>query len=218
MLPQRRRRVLITLTREDIFEAKGAPEPLRDPDMQRVRLSDIMLPADDPRLNGLWLDEQADPVTWTAEENEPRSEARFPVEVGHIQPGGWGCKVYEEMVPATKASSWGVSGMTHLICQRRAGRRRARRMHRLEVGNIFVSERAPLVLAEDDDEAISDFGNAAPARMVMPHADGIMQHIRPDLMFAPESMDQIIPPDTVKVCRGWMSQCAGDYKAMAAAG
>ena len=125
MLPQRRRRVLITLTREDIFEAKGAPEPLRDPDMQRVRLSDIMLPADDPRLNGLWLDEQADPVTWTAEENEPRSEARFPVEVGHIQPGGWGCKVYEEMSPGNEGIVMGGVGYDapHLPAKSRAAAR-----------------------------------------------------------------------------------------------
>ena len=209
--------MLITLTRNDIFKAKGAPDPVRDPSMARITLEEVLLEADDARLDGLWLDAKVHPVTWTRDEGSVPSEEvlQYPVEVGHIQPGGWGCQVFEHMVLATKASSWGVAGMTHLVAQRKDGVRRARRMHRVEIARIFVSDRAPLVEAEDDDQAIADFGNSGPSRMVLPHADGLMKHIRPALMFAPTELEQIIPQDTVDVCRGWMSHNATDYREMA---
>ena len=60
--------MLITLTRNDIFKAKGAPDPVRDPSMARITLEEVLLEADDARLDGLWLDAKVHPVTWTRDE------------------------------------------------------------------------------------------------------------------------------------------------------
>jgi hypothetical protein len=212
-LPQRRQRVFLTLVRDDIYAEKGFPEPIRDEELPVLTLEDVMLPAQDARLRGLWVDERQTPVTWV--ESDPDqvdvSGVTGPVEVGFLGDGGWGRRVYVGMVPATKASAWGPDGRTHLVYQRRSGLRAARTLHVTEVRAMFISPRAPVLEAVDPEQAIADYGNSCPARMVLPHADGIMAHIRPGSRFVPRRMSDVVPDGTVAVCRGWMHMVKADF-------
>jgi hypothetical protein len=171
-----------------------------------------MLPAHEVPQEA-WLDEQEFPVTWTAdtEEHDEEASAVQPIEMGHILDGGWGCRVYSRAVPATKASSWGPAGRTHLVLQRLNGERRARRLVAEEAAQIFDPTGVMWVEVEDAEQRIADFGNSGPTRMVQPYAEGLVAFLRAPVAFVPERMEDLISTDTVQVCRGWMRQVATDH-------
>ena len=125
-----------------------------------------MQPAENVR-DELWLGPDV-PVTWTRDMSLPFSpeELLRPVEVGHILDGGWGCRVYAGMTPATKASSWGPAGRTHLVAQQRRGQWYARRLGAEEVARIFDPDGLMKVAADDPEQQVAEFGNSGPSRMV----------------------------------------------------
>jgi hypothetical protein len=200
--------------REDVYDEWGWPEATEHEEWGQVTLRDVMLPAQDVPQEA-WLDEQEFPVTWTTDTEEKDTEASEvqPVEVGHILTGGWGCRVYRRAVPATKASSWGPAGRTHLVEQLLNGQRRARRLVAEEVAQIFDPTGVMQVEAEDAEQRIADFGNSGPTRMVQPYAEGLVAFLRAPVAFVPERMEDLISTDTVQVCRGWMRQVAIDHDA-----
>ena len=124
----------------------------------------------------------------------------------------WGSRVYRFSVPATKASSFGVAGRTHLVAQRWQGRWRARTLAVGEVKAMFEDERVQLTLHPDEQVAMSSLGNAGPAKMVLSFADGIVKFCAPPSSFVPASADQIISSDAVGVFRGAMDLTHGDFK------
>ena len=215
LLPQRRERALITMVRKDVFDQWGWPEAVHHPEWKRVTLAEILQPAEQVR-DELWLGPEV-PVTWTRDMSIPFSadELLRPVEVGHILDGGWGCRVYVGMTPATKASSWGPAGRTHLVAQQRQGQWHARRLGAREVARIFDPEGLMEVLAADPEQQVAEFGNSGPSRMVQPYAEGLMKFLRPPMSFVPEKIGDIIDKKTVQVCRGWLAQAEVDFKSMA---
>ena len=116
------------------------------------------------------------------------------------------------MVPATKASSWGPAGRTHLVAQKKAGVWRARRLAAAETARIFDPDGVMRVMAEDEEVRVAEFGNSGPTRMVLPYAEGLVDFLKPPMSFLPESMEEIIEEDTVRICRGWMQQSAVDFR------
>jgi hypothetical protein len=206
---------LIVMVRRDVFEQWGWPEAVTHPEWQRVTLAEILQPAENVR-DELWLGPDV-PVTWTRDMSLPFSpeELLRPVEVGHILDGGWGCRVYAGMTPATKASSWGPAGRTHLVAQQRRGQWYARRLGAEEVARIFDPDGLMKVSAADPEQQVAEFGNSGPSRMVQPYAEGLVKFLRPPMSFVPEKISEIIDDKTVQVCRGWMVQAETDFREQA---
>ena len=204
---------MIVMVRDDVFEKWGWPEPVMDESQTRLRLEDVMLHGSDERLQSLWLQGCDGKVEWNGKQEGPFTEEdrASPMVVAEVDGGGWGKRVYMHMVPATKASSWGISGMTHLVAQMRNGKWSARRLHKEELRKVFESDRVQLKLAGDDDEAVGEMGNAGPARMVHPHADGIAKWGGPPSSFVPERIDEIVPVAAVEAVRGTMATMAFDF-------
>ena len=123
----------------------------------------------------------------------------------------WGSRVYRFSVPATKASSFGAAGRTHLVAQRWQGRWRARTLAVREVKAMFEDERVQLSLHPDKQVAMASLGNAGPAKMVLPFADVIVKFCAPPSSFVPTSADQIVSPDAVGVFRGAMDLTHRDF-------
>ena len=142
------------------------------------------------------------------------AQAHKPVEVGSFEGGGWGRRIYANMVPATKASDWGQGGRTHMVAQKRNGVWWARRLSSQEVSRMFAHPSVQLHLAGDDERRVRELGNSGPARMVRPWALGIERFLRPPVPWCPDSMEEIVSEDTVRVCRGWMAQAATDFSHM----
>ena len=204
------------MVRKDVFAEWGWPGRVSDEGQVRLRLEDIMMDAADDRLRGLWLKRSDGEVRWNGrQDQEFQDDERLkPVVVAEVGEGGWGQRVYMHMVPATKASAWGVAGMTHLVAQKRGEEWGARRLHKEEIRKVFESNRVQLELAEDEEEAVSELGNAGPARMVQPHADGIMKWMRPQSSFVPESIQDIVPVAAVEAVRGTMEIMYEDFQQM----
>ena len=202
------------MVRVDVFGKWGWPEKVGSPTPKRIRLEDVMLGAEDDRLSGLWLKPEDGEVRWGGKQDGPFSEddRLQPLVVAEVGEGGWGKRVYMHMVPATKASAWGIAGMTHLVAQKKSGSWRARTLHKDELRLIFESDRVKLEFAEDPDEALSEMGNAGPVRMVQPYADGLAKWLKPPSAFVPTSMAQLVPTEAVEAIRGAMSMMASDFK------
>lgn len=169
-----------------------------------------MLQSEDRLLDGLWLDEAEFPVSWNESALLDVTDELAPVVVGTILDGGWGCRVYKGMVPATKASSWGPAGRTHLVAQRRRGAWAARRLHLSEVAKIFADVRVKVRVGEGE-LGIADLGNSSPAPLVLPHADELVGFTKPPVAFVPASIDDVIAPDSVAIVRGAMALAHDDF-------
>ena len=122
------------MVRKDVYDAWGFPTK-KTRTAPRLRLEDVLLP--ESEVEDLWLDEERYPITWDEGALARQTDGSQPIEVGTILGGGWGNRVYRDMVPATKASAWGPAGRTHLISQRRDGKWAARTLHLREVARFF---------------------------------------------------------------------------------
>ena len=111
------------------------------------------------------------------------------------------------MVPATKASCFGIGGHTHLVADERDGVWAVRQLHHAEVEAMFAM---PGVTA-----SVSEYGNSAPARMVLPRAQAVVDFFRPQSAFVPTKISDVVDDDTVQTCRGWMDLASSDFKQMA---
>ena len=202
----------------DVHAQWGFPEEV-DEGLPRMHLADVLQPVDDD--DDVWLQEGTE-VRWLdgVQRGGPFGgiQELKPVVVGTVEDGGWGKRIYANMVPATKASSWGPGGRTHLVAQLRRGCWWARRLTAEEVTRMFGHPNVPLELAESGDTRIAELGNAGPCRMVRPWALGIVKFLRPPMQWCPVSIAELISDDTVRVCRGWMSQAKTDFDHMAKMG
>ena len=171
----------------------------------RLVLQDLLQPPEE--VQDLFLCRKRFPVTWDDE------ALRVPVAaygevgnvVGHVGPAAqWGTRVYRHVMPATKASSFGVAGRTHLVAQRFNGEWRARTLSVQEVKAWCTSARVKLVLPADPETAMSALGNSGPARMVLPFADGLTKFCAPPLPVVPASVDEVVAPEAVVAFRGAM--------------
>ena len=133
--------------------------------------------------------------------------------VGHTGPvAQWGTRVYRHVLPATKASSFGAAGRTHLVAQRWNGEWRARTLSVLEVKAWCTSDRVRLQLPADPDAAMRALGNSGPARMVLPFADGLVKFCAPPLPIVPACVDEIVAPEVVQAFRGAMHLTHLDFQ------
>ena len=106
-MPTTRRRALILMVREDVYEKWGWPEG-RTEKPQRRHLQEILRDPSD--VSHLFLPETE--VTW---DTEALRSDELHVVVGHIgEKEGWGTRVYKNCVPATKASR---CSFVELICK-----------------------------------------------------------------------------------------------------
>lgn len=203
--------------RKDIHQKWGWPEEGWGEGGQKLRLADVMI--DDSRRDELWIDETQNPIEWEDVNvaDVQRSNMLKPAVVGKTcSRSGHVTSIFAGMVPATKASCYGVGGSTHLVADLKNGRWSARRLHRVEIERQFLSARvAKLKLHEDDAQAVSELGNSAPSGMVLPRADRVISFIRTPSTFVPQKMSDVVPPSSIEVCRGWMDLAATDFKVMA---
>lgn len=123
----------------------------------------------------------------------------------------WGHRVYRFVLPATKASSHGFAGRTHLVAQQLHGVWRARTLTALEIGRICGSARLTLHVDNDDQAALRGYGNAGPLRMVLPFADGLVRFFATPSTFVPKSIDDIVPLEAVQAFRGAMDLTHQDF-------
>ena len=195
------------LVRKDVFAKWGFPSVVHSA-QPGLTLADVLMTG--PVVDSLWLDENRFPVTWDTEALAADTDELRPVVVGTILDGDWGCRVYKDMVPATKASARGPAGSTHLVAQRRGGRWAARTLHHQEVAKIFADTRVDVRVGHGD-QGIADFGNSAPARMILPRADGLVQFTTPPSAFVPTNVDQVIAPRSVQLVRGLQALAAEDF-------
>ena len=192
------------MVREDVYEKWGWPEG-RTEKPQRRHLQEILRDPSD--VSHLFLPETE--VTW---DTEALRSDELHVVVGHIgEKEGWGTRVYKNCVPATKASSWGVSGRTHLVAQRWNGIWRARTLDISEVLAIFSDDRVAIHLHDDEEVAMASMGNSGPARMVLPDADMLVRFCRPQIPVVPESIGEIVTSATVHAFRGAMHLTHQDF-------
>jgi len=127
--------------RADVVEKWGFPPMSTAKIATRKRLCDVKEPWEDVRR--LALCPLKHPVTWNSNRGRRFEEAELdaPIVVGTINGGGWGKNVYDGVHPATKASSHGVAGSTHLIAdQDPDGNWFARTMSAQEVLTEFSAE------------------------------------------------------------------------------
>ena len=178
----------------------------------RLVLQDLLQPPEE--VQDLFLCRKRFPVTWDDE------ALRVPVAaygevgnvVGHVGPAAqWGTRVYRHVLPATKASSFGVAGRTHLVAQRFNGEWRARTLSVQEVKAWCTSARVELVLPADPETAMSALGNSGPARMVLPFADGLTKYCAPPLPVVPASVHEVVAPEAVVAFRGAMCLTHRDF-------
>lgn len=201
----------MVLVRKDVHRKWGEPTWV-DENLPQLHLKGVLQTVpDDSRC---WLPSDAQ-LRWS-DTTPPWGEADGPVTeplvVGGVDDGGWGKKVYTHMVPATKSSSWGPGGRTHLVAQRRSdGSWWARQLVRAEVARIFGHPQIHIELAEDDDKAIAELGNAGPLRMIRPWALGIAKFLRPPMQWCPVRIQELVTDDERRVCRGWMAQAECDF-------
>jgi hypothetical protein len=209
---------MITLVRQDIFDEWGWPTAPPPEDLPSVTLEGV-LDRGDKVSRGLWLDEAEFPVSWlpTVELQPTAEQLRRPVVVGTVAGGGLGCRVYRGMLPSMKTTAGvpGAGGSTHLVAQRRGGKWAARRLSAQEMRRIYDPDGVLAVIASDPDEELQDYGGSSPVRMVQPHAQGLVRFLRPPLVTVPQCMEDIISPQTVQICRGWMANAATDFDQMA---
>ena len=178
----------------------------------RLVLQDLLQPPEE--VQDLFLCRKRFPVTWDDE------ALRVPVAaygevgnvVGHVGPAAqWGTRVYRHVLPATKASSFGVAGRTHLVAQRFNGEWRARTLSVQEVKAWCTSARVELTLPADPETAMSALGNSGPARMVLPFADGLTKYCAPPLPVVPACVDEVVAPEAVVAFRGAMCLTHRDF-------
>ena len=206
------------MVRRDVFEKWGWPPVVFDPEPPSLVLQELLLPP--AQVSHLFLDKNTHPVKW---DEVAMAAPRGPYDgagnvVGHIGPRAqWGTRVYRDVLPATKASSFGVSGRTHLVAQRWNGEWRARTLAVSEVKSWCTSDRVPLLLSSDPDAAMGALGNSGPARMVLPFADGITKFCAPPLTVVPTCIDEVVSPEAVTAFRGAMDLTHADFKARAKA-
>lgn len=124
----------------------------------------------------------------------------------------WGHRVYRCVVPATKASSFGFAGRTHLVAQRLRGRWRARQLMAEELQKIFGSPRVPLVVDAVEKLAVQDFGNGCPVRMVLPQADALAAFCGVPSSFVPLVAAEVVSDDAVAGFRGAMDLTHRDFQ------
>ena len=184
----------------------------------RLVLQDLLQPPEE--VQDLFLCRKRFPVTWDDE------ALRVPVAaygevgnvVGHVGPAAqWGTRVYRHVLPATKASSFGVAGRTHLVAQRFNGEWRARTLSVQEVKAWCTSARVELVLPADPETAMSALGNSGPARMVLLFADGLTKYCAPPLPVVPACVDEVVAPEAVVAFRGVMCLTHLDFQKRAEA-
>ena len=201
-----------------MFEKWGWPPVVFDKDQPRLVLQDLLQPPGE--VQELFLCKKRFPVTWDEE------ALLVPVAtygevgnvVGHVGLAAqWGTRVYRHVLPATKASSFGVAGRTHLVAQRYNGEWRARTLSVHEVKAWCTSARVELTLPADPETAMSALGNSGPARMVLPFADGLTKYCAPPLPVVPACVDEVVAPEAVVAFRGAMCLTHLDFQKRAEA-
>jgi hypothetical protein len=114
-----RKRALLVFIRKDIVREWGWPEVALTSKLGRVELADVLAPA--AEAAHLFLCKDEFPVVWNdralnAETGKYGDAANV---AGYVHGKDvWGHRVYRFALPATKASSFGFSGRTHLVAQR----------------------------------------------------------------------------------------------------
>jgi hypothetical protein len=177
----------------------------------------------DSRRDDLWVDEDQYKVEWLEAEpdgpevRESEEQVGGPVVVAKAYDGTYPTSVFAAFVPATKASCFGLGGHTHLVADKRDGVWAVRRLHRVEVERMFVLPEVEVVPAASDDDAVAEFGNSAPARVVLPRAEQVVAFCRPPSRYVPTKISDVVDEDTVKVCRGWMDLAAQDFRELSRA-
>ena len=138
--------------------------------------------------------------------------------VGHVGLAAqWGTRVYRHVLLATKASSFGVAGRTHLVAQRYNGKWRARTLSVHEVKAWCTAARRELTPPADPETAMSALGNTGPARMVLLFADGLTKYCAPPLPVVPTCVDEVVAPEAVVAFRGAMCLTHLDFQKRAEA-
>lgn len=201
--------------RRDVYHKWGKPEVEKPDAALAQRLGDIMLPWE--AVHHLAVDEDAHEVVWgqNVENWETDWMRGEPVIVGAVDGGGWNKNVYAGCVPATKASSFGLAGHTQLVAQRDVlGNWRARTLDIREVLRMFEAEGVTLVVSEDAETALTQLGNAGPAKMVLPYAEALVSFCKPPAPFIPQRMDEIIAERDIRAFRGTMHLAHRDYQIM----
>ena len=189
-----------------------------DKDQPRLVLQDLLQPPEE--VQELFLCKKRFPVTWDEEALQVPVATYGEVGnvVGHVGLAAqWGTRVYRHVLPATKASSFGVAGRTHLVAQRYNGEWRARTLSVQEVKAWCTSARVELTLPADPETAMSALGNSGPARMVLPFADGLTKYCAPPLPVVPACVDEVVAPEAVIAFRGAMCLTHLDFQKRAEA-
>ena len=201
-----------------MFEKWGWPPVVFDKAQPRLVLQDLLQPPEE--VQELFLCKKRFPVTWDEEALQVPVATYGEVGnvVGHVGLAAqWGTRVYRHVLPATKASSFGVAGRTHLVAQRYNGEWRARTLSVHEVKAWCTSARVELTLPADPETAMSALGNSGPARMVLPFADGLTKYCAPPLPVVPACVDEVVAPEAVVASRGAMCLTHLDFQKRAEA-
>ena len=201
-----------------MFEKWGWPPVVFDKAQPRLVLQDLLQPPEE--VQELFLCKKRFPVTWDEEALQVpvASYGEVGNVVGHVGLAAqWGTRVYRHVLPATKASSFGVAGRTHLVAQRYNGEWRARTLSVHEVKAWCTSARVELTLPADPETAMSALGNSGPARMVLPFADGLTKYCAPPLPVVPACVDEVVAPEAVIAFRGAMCLTHLDFQKRAEA-
>jgi hypothetical protein len=130
-----------------------------------------------------------------------------PVVVAKAYDGEHATSVFAGMVPATKASSFGIGGHTHLVADKREEVWAVRQLHHVEVEAMFKMSGI--------SATVSEYGNSAPAGMVIPRAKEVVDFMRPPSRFVPAAISDVVGDETVQVCRGWMDLASQDFDQLA---
>ena len=181
-IPETRKRVMLLAIRKDLYAKVGAPPPLRVPRSVRHRsLEDIMLPPAQVshyfEAHKLWANVTGSVAVWKADWQDKLKLALpgQPFTVLRYGQGNYGYTAFANATPATKHSSFGPGGNTHLVVQQdAAGVWAPRNLSPVEMklkfdGDLYdVPHPAPV----DHPDLMAILGNSCPMDVLV----GILTH------------------------------------------
>jgi hypothetical protein len=209
-------RAIVFLVRDDLADKWGMPKP---PSMggqaSAVLLDDILLPADD--VTHLWLQQE---VTWSCnpELPAPPNLDGKAWKVGMVgSSSSTDNKVFRFTVPASKLSSSGPGGWSHLIAQKSIGLNRwiVRPMATQELRRLYLPTPALPVRPTSsemcwDPSESADGARAVPGNMMRAIVQSVVAFCQPITRFRPRSLEDV--GLTAQVVKQWQGSMRTGYQ------
>ena len=160
-------------------------------------------------------------LTWILDPNSiaPLHSCDRPIQVAWAKSNTCGNRVYVQVSPAVKASTFGVGGNTHLIAQRDSvGKWHVRKLSLREIVAQVAPPDVRLSLPQSPLKALAALATTTPFHAAASAASMISAFLKPALHRLPSDIYDLISPQHVQVFRANLNRMHDDLAKMSAAG